>query len=86
MPLRLFLAAIVCLSLGGSAWAEERPADADDTQFPYDAFINADDVYVRERAGAELLPGVAHETRRPRRSLSSRSGGLVRDSAAGGML
>jgi hypothetical protein len=56
MPLRLLLAAILCLSLSASARAEELPDDADDTQFPYDAFVNADDVYVRSGPGQNYYP------------------------------
>jgi hypothetical protein len=56
MPLRLLFSALICLALCTTAWAEEFDNDAGDVDFPYDAFVNTDDVYVRSGPGQNYYP------------------------------
>jgi hypothetical protein len=56
MPLRLLLAAIVLFALSGAIRAEELETDSSDVQFPYDAFVNTDDVYLRSGPGQNYYP------------------------------
>ncbi len=56
MPLRILLSALVCLALCGPTWSEEFDGDAGDADYPYDAFINTDDVYVRSGPGQNYYP------------------------------
>jgi len=54
MPLRLLYLALISLGLSAAAWADD---DAyDEASFPYDAFVVADDVYVRSGPGQNYYP------------------------------
>lgn len=56
MRLRHLLSGIVCLALVGPGWAEEFDSDDADVDFPYHAFVNTDDVYVRSGPGQNYYP------------------------------
>jgi hypothetical protein len=58
MTLRLLCSAIVCLVLSCAGWAEEFDDEYDEAQFPYRAYVNADDVYVRSGPGQNYYPAL----------------------------
>ena len=56
MPLRLFYAAILCCGLSTVVGADDQAEDFSDENFPYDAYVVADDVYVRSGPGQNYYP------------------------------
>jgi len=57
MALRWHSCAILCLALSAAAQAQDAEDNyGDDRQFPYHAFVNTDDVYVRSGPGQNYYP------------------------------
>ena len=50
------LAAILSLGISSATWADDAEGEYDDPQFPYRAFVNGDDVYVRSGPGQNYYP------------------------------